>query len=82
MRRKTQRHLLPHRIAGHRPDRAALGRVRGNYIQTTVTTACAVVTQMQPITVIFPIPERSGRVLPQLNKGAPLEVFAYAAAAM
>ena len=29
----------------------------GNYVQTSDTTGIAVVTQMQPITVIFPIPE-------------------------
>ena len=50
----------------------------GNYIQTTVTTGIAVVTQMQPITVIFPIPEDDlPDILPQLNSGTPLEVFAY-----
>ena len=50
----------------------------GNYIQTTVTTGIAVVTQMQPITVIFPIPEDDlPDILPQLNAGTPLEVFAY-----
>ena len=50
----------------------------GNYIQTSVTTGIAVVTQMQPITVIFPIPEDDlPDILPQLNAGTPLEVFAY-----
>jgi membrane fusion protein, multidrug efflux system len=50
----------------------------GNYIQTTATTGIAVVTQMQPITVIFPIPEDDlPDILPQLNAGTPLEVFAY-----
>ena len=50
----------------------------GNYIQTTVTTGIAVVTQMQPITVIFPIPEDDlPDILPQLNAGTPLEVFVY-----
>jgi multidrug efflux system membrane fusion protein len=50
----------------------------GNYIQTTNTTGIAVVTQMQPITVIFPIPEDDlPDILPQLNAGTPLEVFAY-----
>jgi multidrug efflux system membrane fusion protein len=50
----------------------------GNYIQTTVTTGIAVVTQMQPITVIFPIPEDDlPDILPQLNAGTALEVFAY-----
>jgi multidrug efflux system membrane fusion protein len=50
----------------------------GNYIQTTATTGIAVVTQMQPITVIFPIPEDDlPDVLPHVNAGTPLEVFAY-----
>ncbi|HLN08405.1 MAG TPA: efflux RND transporter periplasmic adaptor subunit, partial [Xanthobacteraceae bacterium] len=38
----------------------------------------AVVTQLQPITVIFPIPEDDlPDILPQLNAGTPLEVSAY-----
>ncbi|MGA2815025.1 MAG: efflux RND transporter periplasmic adaptor subunit [Xanthobacteraceae bacterium] len=50
----------------------------GNYVQTSNTTGIAVVTQLQPITVIFPIPEDDlPDVLPQLNAGTPLEVFAY-----
>jgi multidrug efflux system membrane fusion protein len=50
----------------------------GNYIQTSNTTGLAVVTQLQPITVIFPIPEDDlPDILPQLNAGTPLEVFAY-----
>jgi multidrug efflux system membrane fusion protein len=50
----------------------------GNYIQTTATTGIAVVTQLQPITVIFPIPEDDlPDILPQLNAGKPLEVSAY-----
>jgi membrane fusion protein, multidrug efflux system len=50
----------------------------GNYIQTTTATGLAVVTQMQPITVIFPIPEDDlPDILPQLNAGTPLQVFAY-----
>jgi membrane fusion protein, multidrug efflux system len=50
----------------------------GNYIQTTNTTGIAVVTQMQPITVIFPVPEDDlPDILPQFNAGTPLEVFAY-----
>ena len=50
----------------------------GNYIQTTAATGIAVVTQMQPITVIFPIPEDDlPEIVPQLNAGTPLEVYAY-----
>ena len=50
----------------------------GNYVQTSNTTGLAVVTQLQPITVIFPIPEDDlPDILPQLNAGTPLEVSAY-----
>jgi membrane fusion protein, multidrug efflux system len=50
----------------------------GNYVQTSNSTGLAVVTQMQPITVIFPIPEDDlPDVVPQLNTGAIFEVAAY-----
>jgi len=50
----------------------------GNYVQASNNTQIAVVTQMQPITVIFPIPEDNlPDVVPQLNAGATLEVTAY-----
>ena len=50
----------------------------GNYVQTTNSTGLAVVTQMQPITVIFPIPEDDlPDIVPQLNTGAIFEVAAY-----
>ncbi len=50
----------------------------GNYVQTSTSTGLAVVTQLQPMTVIFPIPEDDlPDVTPQLNAGTPLEVFAY-----
>ena len=50
----------------------------GNYVQTTNSTGLAVVTQMQPITVIFPIPEDDlPDIVPQLNAGAIFEVAAY-----
>jgi membrane fusion protein, multidrug efflux system len=50
----------------------------GNYVQTSSTTGIAVVTQMQPITVIFPIPEDDlPDVMPQLLAGTQLEVSAY-----
>ncbi len=51
---------------------------QGNYIQTSNSTGIAVVTQMQPITVIFPIPEDDlPDILPALNAGTTLEVSAY-----
>ena len=44
-------------------------------MQTTNSTGIAVVTQLQPITVIFPIPEDDlPEILPQLNAGTPLQV--------
>ncbi|HMK69823.1 MAG TPA: efflux RND transporter periplasmic adaptor subunit [Xanthobacteraceae bacterium] len=50
----------------------------GNYVQTSNNTGIAVVTQMQPITVIFPIPEDNlPDVVPQLNAGATLQVAVY-----
>jgi membrane fusion protein, multidrug efflux system len=49
----------------------------GNYIQTSTSTGIAVVTQLQPITVIFPVPEDDlPDILPQLNAGTTLEVSA------
>jgi multidrug efflux system membrane fusion protein len=50
----------------------------GNYVQTSNSTGLAVITQMQPITVIFPVPEDELRqIMPQLNANTPLEVLAY-----
>jgi multidrug efflux system membrane fusion protein len=50
----------------------------GNYVQTTDTSGIVVVTQMQPISIIFSIPEDS---LPQVEKrltaGAQLPVTAF-----
>jgi multidrug efflux system membrane fusion protein len=50
----------------------------GNYLQTTNTTGVAVVAQLQPITVIFPVPEDNlPDILSQLKAGVPLQVYAY-----
>lgn len=50
----------------------------GNYVQTSNSTGIAVVTQMQPITVIFPVPEDDlPEIMPQLNAGKDLQVAAY-----
>jgi multidrug efflux system membrane fusion protein len=50
----------------------------GNYVQTSNSTGLAVVTQMQPITVIFPIPEDNlPDVMPPMAAGTELEVFAF-----
>lgn len=50
----------------------------GNYVQTTNSTGLAVVTELQPITVIFPVPEDDlPDILLQMKTGTPLEVHAY-----
>ena len=50
----------------------------GNYIQAASSTVITTVTQMQPITVIFPIPEDNlPDVMPQLTAGTTLEVAVY-----
>ncbi len=50
----------------------------GNYVQASSSTGIAVVTQLQPITVIFFIPEDDlPDIMPQLSAGAKLEVTAY-----
>jgi membrane fusion protein, multidrug efflux system len=50
----------------------------GNYVQTTNTSGIAVITQLQPITVIFSIPEDElPGIMPQSNAGTPLTVTAY-----
>jgi multidrug efflux system membrane fusion protein len=50
----------------------------GNYVQTSSTTGIAVITQLQPITVIFSIPEDDlPEIMPQLNAGAELGVTAF-----
>ena len=50
----------------------------GNYVQTTSSTGLAVLTQLQPITVIFTMPEDDlPEIMPQLNAGKELAVTAY-----
>lgn len=50
----------------------------GNIIHATDANGLAVITQLQPITVIFPIPEDNlSEVLGRLKKGARLTVEAY-----
>jgi multidrug efflux system membrane fusion protein len=50
----------------------------GNYIQVSAQTALAVVTQLQPITVVFVLPETSvGAVAEQMQSGARLQVTAW-----
>lgn len=50
----------------------------GNYVQPDSTTGIAVVTELQPITVIFSIPEDDlPQIMPQLNAGTKLQVTAF-----
>jgi membrane fusion protein, multidrug efflux system len=50
----------------------------GNVVQSSGSTTLAVVTQIQPITVIFTIPEDSlGQVAPHLRQKASLQVTAF-----
>lgn len=50
----------------------------GNVVQSDGSTTLAVITQMQPMTVIFTIPEDSlGQVAPHLRQRTPLEVTAF-----
>jgi membrane fusion protein, multidrug efflux system len=54
----------------------------GNVVQSGGTTSLAVITQLEPITVIFTIPEDSlGQVEARLRKGAKLAVDAFDRAA-
>jgi membrane fusion protein, multidrug efflux system len=55
----------------------------GNVVQSTGTTTLAVITQLQPITVIFTIPEDNlSQVQPRLRQHAKLPVDAYDRAAL
>lgn len=50
----------------------------GNFVQTTDTSGIVVITQLQPIAVIFPIPEDNlSQVLSKLKRGARLTVEAF-----
>jgi len=50
----------------------------GNYVQTSSSTGIAVITQLQPISVIFTLPEDDlPEIMPQFTAGTPLVVTAY-----
>jgi len=50
----------------------------GNYVQTSSTTGLVVITQMQPISVIFSVPEDNlPDIIERLHAGATLSVEAY-----
>jgi multidrug efflux system membrane fusion protein len=51
---------------------------QGNYIQTSATTGVAVITQMQPISVLFAVPEDNlPDIIQRVRGGATLGVEAY-----
>ena len=51
---------------------------QGNFVQTTDTTSLVVITQLQPITVVFTIPEDNiSAVLDKLKRGVRLPAEAY-----
>jgi membrane fusion protein, multidrug efflux system len=50
----------------------------GNYVQTSSASSIAIVTQMQPITVIFTVPEDNlPDIMPQYSAGTALQVTAF-----
>ena len=50
----------------------------GNYVQTSTTSGLVVITQMQPISVVFSVPEDNlPDIIPRLRTGVPLAVDAY-----
>jgi multidrug efflux system membrane fusion protein len=50
----------------------------GNYVQTTNASGIAVITQLQPISVVFTLPEDDlPEITPQFTAGSPLIVTAY-----
>ncbi len=71
--------LIYSRITSPISGRVGLRQVDpGNIIQTTATTGIVVITQLQPITVIFPIPEDNlSQVLAKLRTGARMQVEAF-----
>jgi multidrug efflux system membrane fusion protein len=50
----------------------------GNYVQTSSSSSIAVITQLQPITVVFSIPEDDlPDIMPQLNAGTALQITVF-----
>jgi len=75
----TQLNLTYTRITSPIDGRVGLRLVDpGNYVQTSDTTGIAVINTLDPITVIFTIPEDNvPEVVDQINAGKPLTVEAY-----
>ncbi len=71
--------LIYCRITAPVDGRIGLRRVDpGNLVQPSTLTGIATVVQMQPITVIFVLPEDSvQRILPRFNAGEKLQVVAF-----
>jgi multidrug efflux system membrane fusion protein len=50
----------------------------GNYVQSSNTSGIAVITQMQPMSVIFSVPQEDvPEIVKQMHSGAKLTVYAY-----
>jgi multidrug efflux system membrane fusion protein len=50
----------------------------GNYVQTTASSGIAIITQLQPITVVFTVPEDDlPEIMPQFSAGTALPVTVY-----
>jgi multidrug efflux system membrane fusion protein len=50
----------------------------GNYVQTSSTSGIVVITQMQPISVVFSVPEENvSEIIRRMQSGATLSVSAY-----
>jgi len=51
---------------------------QGNYVQTSNTSGIAVITQMQPISVLFSVPQQNvPAIVKRMRSGATLPVYAY-----
>ena len=74
---KLQLVIQPHHGAGERPDRSTSDRP-GNIVHASDTAGLLVITQLEPITVIFTIPEDNLEpVLDKVRAGIHLPVDAY-----
>jgi multidrug efflux system membrane fusion protein len=61
---QVQLSLLPHRLADHRPRRPAAGGSRATPSSRAAGSTLVVITQLQPITVVFNVSEDD---LPQVQ---------------
>ena len=77
--RQAAAHLLPHHRADQRARRPAPGRPRQHRARRPITNGLVVITQLQPIAVVFTIPEDSipAGARRSSTRGATLPVEAY-----